>query len=52
MFEPEGGENDGWVEAEIQRELSDLAHLTLQDLELEEDGCHGDREVWYTATAG
>ena len=37
-----------WVEAEIEKELDGLAHLTLQDLEDEEEenGCHGNVEVW------
>ena len=37
-----------WVEAELERELADIAHLTLQDLEEEveeEHGFHGNKEV-------
>ncbi len=42
------GESD-WVELEIQKELAGLAHLTLEDLEEDEEknGCHGNiEEVW------
>lgn len=38
-----------WVEAELERELASLAHLTLQDLEQQEEeqlGFHGDEQVW------
>lgn len=45
MFEEEGEEE--WVESEIERQLADLAHLTLQDLEEEDSGCHGSVEVWF-----
>ena len=45
----EGGEGEeaGWVEAELERELAGLAHLTLQDLEEDPDGFHGNKEVWW-----
>lgn len=45
MFE----EGEGWVEAEIEKQLANLAHLTLQDLE--EVGCHGDEEVWFSSSS-
>lgn len=42
------GEVEDWVEAEIRGELAGLAHLTLEDLEEEEEdsGYHGNKEVW------
>ena len=46
MLEEEG-EETGWVEAELERELAGLAHLTLQDLEEEPPGFHGNKEVWW-----
>lgn len=53
MFEEEEEIVDGWVEAEIERELAGLSHLTLQDLEEEGEekegegggGCYGDKGV-------
>lgn len=41
-------DESGWVESELERELAGLAHLTLQDLEEEEEeksGFHGNKEV-------
>ena len=48
MFEEEEEIGGGWVEAEIERELAGLSHLTLQDLEEEDEvdgGCYGDKGV-------
>lgn len=46
----EEGEGEDWVEAEIQRQLLGLHHLSLHDLEQEamggqEQGCYGDNQV-------
>ncbi len=46
MLEGEEDEGDAsWVEAELEREMASIAHLTLQDLEEEEHGYHGNKEV-------
>lgn len=43
------GVGEDWVEAEIEGQLAGLAHLTLEDLEFEEEenngGYHGNEEV-------
>ena len=38
-------EEEEWVEAEIKRELAGLQHLTIEDLELEDQSCHDDQKV-------